>query len=87
MEPCPEHGGKHPLHDHRIVSSPGGWVCVMRDQQAQEADANLIAAAPALLEALQAFVDSFDKDLSALAVAKLRAEHAIRLATGEVTDG
>ena len=50
VEACPEHGGKHPLHDSRYVrSSSGDYVCTMRDTSTQFGDAHLIAAAPDLL--------------------------------------
>ena len=45
------------------------------------ANASLIAAAPDMLAALQQFVDAFDKDLSAMLLAKLNAKAVIAKAT------
>ena len=47
-----------------------------------EANAALIAAAPDLLDALQALVAAFDADLHDLMIAKLAAKAAITQATG-----
>jgi hypothetical protein len=57
VEACPEHGGKHPLHDNRYVcASNGDYVCAMRDTSSQFYDARLIAAAPDMLAALERVV-------------------------------
>tara|TARA_R100000458_G_C8278085_1_gene253889 strand:+ start:836 stop:1189 length:354 start_codon:yes stop_codon:yes gene_type:complete len=53
IEADPEKAGLHPLHDNRYIASERGWVCALRDQPAQAADARLIAAAPDLLHALK----------------------------------
>lgn len=65
VEPCPEHGGKHPLHDSRLITAPvkhrGAYpdplnrciVARMTDLAGQREAAHLIAAAPDLLSALK----------------------------------
>ena len=88
--PCPEHSGKHPLHDCRYivttdtevevdeipVTSPfgdqlqpdrsnwhllnGSFIAKMTDHEDQKQYAHLFAAAPALLDSLQAIVSEYE---------------------------
>ena len=51
-----------------------------------QANARLIAAAPDLLDALQALVAAFDADLHDLMIAKLAAQASIAQATGPQED-
>ena len=60
IEADPDKAGLHPLHDNRYVGSERGWVCALRDQPEQAADARLIAAAPDLLAALKAASGNID---------------------------
>lgn len=58
VAPCPEHGGLHPLHDHRLIVAPtadGGESIVARmtDLSGQAELAHLITAAPDLLGAFE----------------------------------
>jgi hypothetical protein len=85
-------------HDtYPVVSVPGGNPCGHPDHRhhwrppassvyvssgKQEQDARLMAAAPDLLDALQAVVAAFDADLHDLMIAKLAAMAAITRATG-----
>lgn len=69
------------------------WVLAMLDAQQYEerfmpagsqlANARLIAAAPDMLEALEAFVAATSSDFDALVVAKLKALAIIKKAKGE----
>ena len=52
------------------------------DEEAK-ANARLIAAAPEMLAALQGFLAAFDKDMTALVIAKLKAQAAIAKSTPE----
>lgn len=68
VQPDPQWAGKHPYHDHRFITcgnpdmTDDNWlhdpesyiIAAMRDCQNQEANARLIAAAPALLAACKA---------------------------------
>ena len=96
---CPDHGGKHPYHDSRYIVTEGAQVdwnhdntewalesgiclCTMRD--VHPANARLIAAAPELLEALEALLEQADlgevDEETALVVEQARA--AIAKANG-----
>lgn len=71
VQPDPQWAGKHPYHDHRFITcgnpdmTDDNWlhdpesyiIAAMRDCQNQEANARLIAAAPALLATCKAAED------------------------------
>ena len=71
-----------PPHLESVGSCPTVATLWFRsDSEEAAANARLIAAAPELLAALQQSVASFDKDMSELVIAKLRAVEVIAAAT------